>query len=77
MTESDAPRFYTIRVSGRLEPHWADWFDGMHIHYHEHPHNETVLSGHLADQAALHGILQRIRDLNLSLVGVERAALAP
>jgi len=76
MTSPDAPQFYTIRVSGKLDERWAHWFEGMHIHYREHPHNETVFSGHLVDQAALHGILQRIRDLNLSLVGVERATPA-
>ena len=60
-----------IRIAGRLESRWANWFDGMHIGYREPPDDETVLSGYVSDQAALHGLLNKIRDLNLRLVAVE------
>lgn len=62
---------YTIRLQGRLDPRWTGWFDGMSITYAE-PLGETVLSGGVPDQAALHGLLAKIRDLNLELISVEK-----
>ena len=64
------PEFYEIRVQGRLGPEWSAWFDGLAISHQ--PHGETVLSGQVPDQAALHGILIKIRDLGLPLVSVHR-----
>jgi hypothetical protein len=61
---------YQIRVSGQLDPQWADWFGGMTILHEEQ--DETVLIGSLADQAALFGILARVRDLGLTLLAVNR-----
>jgi hypothetical protein len=64
------PEYYEIRVKGHLDPLWADWFAGLQLaHVAE---NETLLSGPLPDQSALHGLLERIRDLNLVLVSVTR-----
>jgi hypothetical protein len=60
---------YRIKLRGRLGPEWSDWFDQMAISTEG---GETILSGPLADQAALHGLLIRIRDLNLTLLSVER-----
>ncbi len=62
---------YTIRLQGRLDPRWSGWFDDMNITYAE-ALGETVLSGDVSDQAALHGLLAKIRDLNLELISVER-----
>lgn len=59
---------YQIRVRGYLDPEWSGWFDGLAI-THE-ADGDTVLSGPVADQAALHGLLARIRDLGLLLVSV-------
>jgi hypothetical protein len=67
-TEPD-PRFiYRIRVKGHLGPRWQRWFDGMTII--PQANGETLLTGPIVDQAALHGILTRIRDLGLILVSV-------
>jgi len=66
---SDAGR-YEIRIGGRLGPRWAPWFDGMCLTAVDD--GTTVLSGPIADQAALHGVLTRIRDLGLALVSVTR-----
>jgi len=63
------PEYYRIRIKGRLDPKWSDWFAGMKIMYKE---NTTLLSGPVTDQSALHGLLNRIRDLNLPLLLVER-----
>lgn len=60
---------YEIRVEGRLTQAWADWFDGLSVSLMG---DETVLSGAVTDQAALHGVLRRIRDLGLPLVSVRR-----
>ncbi len=62
------PEYYEIKVKGHLDPCWSEWFMGVKLTYLEG--NETLLSGPLADQAALHGILERIRDLNLKLISV-------
>jgi hypothetical protein len=57
-----------IRVKGHLAPHWAGWFDDLSLTLEDN--GETLLSGTVADQAALHGVLRRVRDLALPLVSV-------
>jgi hypothetical protein len=64
------PTIYEICLEGQLDPHWSEWLEGMTITSLET--GETLLSGPVADQAALHGLLNRIRDLNLKLVCVEK-----
>ena len=66
------PATYHIRVKGHLQPEWSEWFDGLTISWEEH--GETVLSGQVVDQAALHGVLNKIRDLNVLLLEVRRVA---
>jgi hypothetical protein len=61
-------REYRIKLQGRLDPEWSDWFEQMEISTQD---GETILTGPVADQAALHGLLIRIRDLNLTLLAVE------
>jgi hypothetical protein len=66
----DEPAIYHIQVWGQLDQKWVDWFDGFTIT----PINgETLLTGLITDQAALHGILAKIRDLGLSIISVRRA----
>jgi hypothetical protein len=64
------PVFYEIRVEGHIGDSWSSWFDGMTIRHEES--GETVLSGPLVDEAALHGVLAKIRDLGLPLVEMKR-----
>jgi hypothetical protein len=59
---------YQIRVKGHLDARWADWFDGLGL-THESD-GTTVLRGDVPDQAALHGMLARLRDLGLPLVSI-------
>lgn len=61
---------YEIRLTGHLDARWTAWFDGLTVR-HEGD-GTTVISGEIADQAALHGMLQRVRDLGLPLVSVRR-----
>ena len=61
-------RNYRIKLQGGLDPKWTDWFEQMAITIRG---GDTILSGPVADQAALHGLLIRIRDLNLTLLSVE------
>jgi hypothetical protein len=63
---------YRIQVRGHLRPEWSGWFDGMKISHEAN--GDTVLSGPVADQAALHGLLARVRDLGLTLVSLSSAA---
>lgn len=71
MTEHTAqPGFYEIRVKGHLASRWSEWFAGLTMVHTES--GETILSGPIEDQAALHGILDRVRDLNLTLISVNR-----
>ena len=65
----DAGR-YQIRLAGHLDERWTAWFDGLTVSYESD--GTTVISGQVADQAALHGLLQRVRDLGLPLVSVKR-----
>ena len=64
------PGLYEIRLKGHLDAKWADWFDGLTITRADN--GETLLSGPLVDQAALHGVLRKVRDLGLPLVSVNR-----
>jgi hypothetical protein len=57
-----------IRVKGRIDDHWSDWFDDLTITHTDQ--NETVLTGPIVDQAALHGLLAKLRDLGLPIVSV-------
>ena len=60
---------YEIRVEGVLDQQWTVWFEGLAI---DSDHSQTVISGPVADQAALHGLLNRVCDLGLVLVSVRR-----
>jgi len=60
--------FYKIRVKGHLDERWSDWFDGLEITNLEN--GDTMLYGEIVDQAALHGVLAKVRDLNLPLISV-------
>ncbi len=65
-----SPTTYEIRVEGQVDELWKEWFEGMRIDYKNDA--ETILLGELKDQTALHGVLDRIRDLGLVLISVER-----
>jgi hypothetical protein len=60
--------YYEIRLKGHLDARWADWFDGLTITLEED--GDTLLMGPVMDQAALHGLLKKVRDLGLLLVSV-------
>ena len=62
------PDAYEIRVAGHLSPQWADWFEGLTIILVED--GDTILTGPVIDQAALYGLLKKVRDLGLALVAV-------
>ena len=63
---------YQIRLKGHLDGHWSAWFEGMTIS--NEPNGEALLYGQLADQAALHGVLLKIRNLGLPLLAVTTIA---
>jgi hypothetical protein len=62
------PEYYEIKIRGHLDARWSDWFAGLKLTHLEG--GETLFSGPLPDQAALHGVIERIRDLNLTLISV-------
>jgi len=68
--EPGEPMFYQIRLQGHLSPQWAAWFGGLTITLEEQ--GVTLLTGPVADQAALHGLLKKVRDLGLLLLLVNR-----
>src|SRR3954463_7536346 len=70
ISTADEPGRYEIRIQGHLENHWAAWFDGLILTYRSD--GTTVLHGLVTDQAALHGLLHKVRDVGLPLISVTR-----
>lgn len=70
-----SPTIYAIRVAGHLSPQWAYWFEGLTITPEDN--GDTLLTGPVIDQAALHGLLNRVRDLGMSLVSVSPVEPGP
>jgi hypothetical protein len=69
-----APTGYCLRIRGHLPEEWSQWFEGMTLRCH--PDGTTTMSGPVRDQAALHGLLLKVRDLGLSLISVTPASCA-
>ena len=67
-TDPSQPIVYQIRIKGHLGPEWADWFGGLIITLEDN--GDTLLTGPIIDQAALHGLLKKVRDLGMPLVSV-------
>ena len=65
----DKPVVYQIRIKGHLGPHWANLFEGMSIKLEEN--GDTLLTGPVVDQSALHGLLKKVRDLGMPLISVD------
>jgi hypothetical protein len=64
-TESSQPPIYQIRIEGHLDCRWAEWFEGLTIRLEDN--GDTLLTGPVVDQAALHGLLKKVRDLGMPL----------
>jgi hypothetical protein len=82
MTERHDPRphhpetgLFEIRITGHLDERWTAWFDGMTVSHATD--GTTCITGDVADQAALHGLLQRVRDLGLPLISLRRVDFDP
>jgi hypothetical protein len=69
-TDPDQPVVYQIRIKGHLGPQWTEWFEGMAVTREEN--GDTLLTGPVVDQAALHGLLRKVRDLGMPLLSVSR-----
>lgn len=75
MPDPDPPAIYQIRIRGHLGCEWADWFDGMvitRLPIVGSASGETLLTGRVIDQAALHSLLRKIRDLGMILLSISR-----
>ena len=72
---NDEQAIYQIKVKGILDEQWSDWFDGLTIM--PYSNESTILTGVIRDQAALHGLLNKIRDLGLTLLSVKRVDTTP
>lgn len=69
-TDPRQPMIYQIRVMGHLGSEWTEWFEGLTVTLQDN--GDTLLTGPVVDQAALHGLLRRVRDLGLALLSVNR-----
>lgn len=69
-SDHDRPEVYEIRVAGHLSDQWADWFEGLTIQRQADGHTRLICQ--VIDQAALHGLLRKVRDLGLVLLSVNR-----
>ena len=68
MSNEHSPKIYQIRIKGHLGHQWTDWFEGLTITREES--GDTLLTGPVIDQAALHGLLRKVRDLGMPLISV-------
>ncbi len=68
--DASQARVYHIRIKGHLGPRWNDWFEDLTIA--SEPNGDTLLTGPVVDQAALHGLLRKVRDLGLPLLSIMR-----
>ena len=68
---ADQPMVYEIRVKGHLSPQWVGWFEGLTITLDD---GDTLLTGSVIDQSALHGLLKKVRDLGMPLLSVNRVS---
>ena len=66
-SDQDPPQ-YEIRVAGHLAPHWSGWFDGLTVSTEDD--GTTVIRGPVVDQAALHGLMQKLRDVGIPLIAL-------
>ena len=73
--DPNQPTIYQIRIKGELDRRWMEWFEGMTITWEADGH--TLLAGPVVDQAALHGLLKKIRDLGMPLIWVIRIEPGP
>ena len=67
--------YYEIKIKGHLDQGWSEWFAGLTLTYTDG--DMTMLAGQLTDQAALHGLLERVSDLNLTLISVVNGCSLP
>ncbi len=70
ITDPSQPAVYQIRIKGHLGPQWRDWFGGLTITLEDD--GDTLLTGPVVDQAALHGLLRKVRDLGMPLISAVR-----
>jgi hypothetical protein len=75
MRKMHEPELYEIRIKGHLENRWANWFEGLTITALDN--GETLLTGPVVDQAALHGLLSKVRDMGIPLLSVIRVEPKP
>jgi hypothetical protein len=73
--DPNQPVVYQIRIKGQLDSLWTDWFEGMTITLEDN--GDTLLTGPVVDQAALHGLLKKVRDLGMPLVSVSPVEPGP
>jgi hypothetical protein len=69
-TDPNQPAVYQIRIKGHLGPQWRDWFGGLAVTLEDD--GDTLLTGPVVDQAALHGLLRKVRDLGMPLISAVR-----
>lgn len=70
VNDLDRPTIYQIRIEGHLGGQWTDWFGGLAITLEDN--GDTLLTGPVVDQAALHGLLRKVRDLGMPLISAIR-----
>src|SRR5512144_2918376 len=73
--DPNQPVVYQIRIRGHLDQQWTDWFGGLTVTLEDN--GDTLLTGPVIDQAALHGLLKKVRDLGMPLLSVNRAEPGP
>jgi hypothetical protein len=71
--DPEQPMIFQIRIKGHLGQQWTDWFEGLAIKLEEN--GDTLLTGSVVDQAALHGLLKKVRDLGMPLIAVDPVKL--